>query len=999
MRKQSFFIMFFLFIFSVFSTNIAHADMHEEQTDSITQINEDDVVDDKNNGQVPHNKNIWIPQKMIKGNQSYGMIILDKASNHNQLIVLSTTNPDIAEVQKNIVVRAHQNHGIFEIMPKSQGNIAISVVYDGNQFDAHAKVYSDAQKPSMLKLVAPGEKIKAEKINAAVYSLDDNGLPVAVEHNTRIKISSSENIQVPSDVVIQFGKDHVFFPVTVKGNGFVSVTSPGFESSEISLTKTVEDVDVNFDLAPNIAHSNSLVYFYLQLEKDGKPYRPPYVVDAFLTSSNEGVVSFSNDGRVGYEQNRIFPVSLVDGFAKGVAYTKGDGSAQLLANVPAFGFASSDLVVGKAVFNADVDQTPKAVVVQNNNTSMHVTSFEKSLSEKPTDLLMWMFPNPTDRDTYAVVGTYRIEVEKAIVLEPADNDEANPIQESAIYDQFTVTPILLDDGILAVSSSGNVNHENVYGLRQDHNVPISAIEIPFEGFGEGMHEVFTSSTGLDSASNEFEIVPKYDEEYRFQITALPFSAGGGENDDDGRKDIAMISIVDGTQSIVDVSSMSESSSIDLFASLQNSLVEPDDVLMYKNVHVITAEPIFEKDMITVASEKISPQTAEIMPSGIVSSVELDVPIRVHVGETFPYVVYDVDSNGVPLKQNLVFDFSASSNLEFEDFTSLKAIAASDSEDIIVMTEHGTSSQSVEVFENSLSFVSEIDTASARVNDDVLLRIISDVAGIDYVLESPFPHSQIDTSTFVITPDRELFADVAIIGTKDGYSAFAETIQLDAKKIVTVMVSGAATNGKNLSIPYTILSGDIDESFTSPFVHDLKTRDSVIEFPAMYHTPMGHGYAFESMRVNDELLLSPILETGLDKDLDITLNYQREVFIEIKGTDGGGVYEYGQTVSVSAPDVPKVWYFVKDTFDHWEGIDGIGSSISFNATQDMQITAVYREDHSLWMIIVLASAVSVIVLGLYKKNESARWMVNEYKEKLLKVASFVLSPKKAKNTVK
>ena len=271
--------------------------------------------------------------------------------------------------------------------------------------------------------------------------------------------------------------------------------------------------------------------------------------------------------------------------------------------------------------------------------------------------------------------------------------------------------------------------------------------------------------------------------------------------------------------------------------------------------------------------------------------------------------------------------------------------------------------------------------------------------MSFTIESPFPFRQLDDDEFVITPDKELVGDITIIGTKDGYSAFSETVSLDAKKIVTVKVTGNATDRRSLSIPYTIVSDSISESFSAPFVHDLKTRDSVIEFPYVHKTPVGHGYAFENMKVNDEILFSPILETELDKDLDITLNYQREVFIDVKGTGGGGVYEYGQTVNLSAPDVPKVWYFVKDTFDHWEGIDRIDSSISFNATQDMQITAVYREDHSLWMIVVLVSAVSMIVFGLYKKNESVRWMIEEYKEKLLKVVSSSLSTKSKKKAAK
>lgn len=974
--------MIFLVAFVVFPAHTTHADSHEEQTDAIIPAINDDE-------QTPASENIWVPQKMIKGHQSYGMVILDKTSNNNRIVILGTSNSDIADVEKNTVILAHQNHGIFEIVPKSQGDVTISAVHGGNQFDAATTVYSDAKKPSMLEIIVPGEKIKADKIDAVVYSLDDNGSSVAVDHNTRVKISSSENIKTPMDVMIPFGEDHAFFPITVNGNGFVSASSNGFEPSRVDLTKTLEDVNINFNVAPNIAHKNSLVYFYLQLEKDGKPYRPPYVVDAFLTSSNEGIVSFSKEGRTDYENNRVFSVSLVDGFAKGVAYTKGEGSAQLLANVPAFGFARSDLVVGKAVFNADVNQTPQAVITQN-NASAGIATFEKSQYEDPTDLLMWVFPNPTDKDAYAVVGTYRIEIEKEIVLELAEDQT----QESVIFDQFTITPVLLDDGILAMSSSGNVNHGNAHILQQNSEVPISAIEIPLEGFGDGTHQVFASSTNLKSTNSEVVIVSQYDEEYGFQIKMLPFSIG--DDDASSRDDVAMVSIVDGTQSIIDVSTISEDGSLGLFVSSPNPFADTQEVQMYKNMHVITAEQIFEKEIITVASDRISPQTIEIMPSGVTISAELDIPARVHVDEIFPYVVYDVDSNKVPLKENNTFDLSASNKIQFVDRSFLKPLAASDDESVIVMTDHGISSQSIEIFENRLFFVSEIDSTSVRVNDKVLIRIISDVAGIDFKIESPFPNKQLDDSTFVIMPDKELNTNITIIGTKNGYSAYSETIPLDAKKIVTVDVKGLTNDGGSLSIPYRIHSQGTSDPYTAPYTHDLKTVDSVLEFPERHTTSFGYGYEFQNMVVNGDVIDSPKLETKLDEDLMITLNYQRQVYIDVVGTDGSGVYEYGETVNLEAPDIPKAWYFVKDTFDHWEGIeDKVDSSISFEATQDMQITAVYREDNSLWMVIVLTSSVAMMAFGLYKKNESVRWMVNEQTEKILKL----LSSKKIKKSEK
>ena len=959
--------------------NLISADDHEvSEGDNILQNNS--------------SNQLWVPEKMISGHKSYGMVVLDTTSNSNQLIILGTSNPDVATVQKSVIIPPNSNHGIFEINTKSKGSITINAIHNGQHYTANTIVYSDTKKPSTLEIVIPGENVKADTIYAAVYSLDENGSPIAVDRNTRIKLSSSETLKTPDRVVIPFESDHVFFPIKVNGNGFISASSQGFESSRVDIQKTLEDVNVNFDIAPKIAHENSIVYFYVQLEKDGKPFKPPYVVDAFLTSSDESVISFSKESVTNNEKkNKLFSLSLVDGFAKGMAYTKNQGTAKLLVNVPTFGFGSSEIVVGKAVFNAEeLGQTVQRVIENQNNTSAVVSRFEKITEEQPTDLLMWIFPKVTDKNSFAVVGAYRVVIEKEITLEPQEDET----QQTVLLDQFTITPTLFDEQIVTVSSSGNVKHENTYELRQNNKVPGSALEIPLMAQGDGIHSIFVSATNLDSSTSEFEVVQQYDEQYNFHITKLPFSSGTN-------KDVAMISIVDGNQNIVDVSTISEDN-LKLFISSQSLFVDSGDENiheMIKNTFIVTADEINEKGLLSVASENIPPSTIEIVPSGIVSSSEIHVSPIIHVGEEFPYVVYDVDSNGIPLGINTEFDFSSGNEIDFVDENLLSSSLASDVATIAVITDNGLSSASVEIFENELSFTSHLDSKSARVNNDVFLRVISDVIGVDFTIESPFPFRQLDDDEFVITPDKELVGDITIIGAKDGYSAFSETISLDAKKIVTVKVTGNATDGRHLSIPYTIVSDSISESFSAPFVHDLKTRDSVIEFPYVHKTPVGHGYAFENMKVNNQILFSPILETELDKDLDITLNYQREVFIDVKGTGGGGVYEYGQTVNLSAPDVPKVWYFVKDTFDHWEGIDRIDSSISFNATQDMQITAVYREDHSLWMIVVLVSAVSMIVFGLYKKNESVRWMIEEYKEKLLKVVSSSLSTKSKKKAAK
>ena len=77
---------------------------------------------------------------------------------------------------------------------------------------------------------------------------------------------------------------------------------------------------------------------------------------------------------------------------------------------------------------------------------------------------------------------------------------------------------------------------------------------------------------------------------------------------------------------------------------------------------------------------------------------------------------------------------------------------------------------------------------------------------------------------------------------------------------------------------------------------------------------GAGYAPESVRVNGKGTDGTGPDVFLDGDIKVAATYGRAVPVSVTDGTGSGVYRYGDTVRVSAPDRDRVSFLVRDVFD-------------------------------------------------------------------------------------
>ncbi|PIY90083.1 MAG: hypothetical protein COY74_03400, partial [Nitrosopumilales archaeon CG_4_10_14_0_8_um_filter_34_8] len=282
--KQSIIFSFVLAIFLVSTsmTNMIHAQ-------ELPPTDFDNGTDDASD-LFKSNVHLWAPSKMIKGEIYEGLVVLPDASTTGDLVLVTTSDRTVLELSKSITILPESNHGIFEVKALKEGDARIFVSVNGEVTNTDVRVYSSASKPDKLGIFVPSNGTKANKVPVYVFVLDRNGSPAPVKQDGIIHLSSSsEMIKIPESVTIQNQIYYARFAAEVNGDGTITASAQNLKSHTINVKRHQENVDVLMGIAPNIALENSQVYYYVWLEKDGKPFRPPYVIDVFLSSNDPKV--------------------------------------------------------------------------------------------------------------------------------------------------------------------------------------------------------------------------------------------------------------------------------------------------------------------------------------------------------------------------------------------------------------------------------------------------------------------------------------------------------------------------------------------------------------------------------------------------------------------------------------------------------------------------------------------------------------------------------------
>ena len=992
--KQSIIFSFVLAIFLVGTsmTDITHAqelppiDFDNNQTDN-------DALD-----LFKSNVRLWAPSKMIKGEIYEGLVVLPDASTAGDLVLVTTSDRTIFELSKSITILPESNHGIFEIKALKEGDARIFVSVNGEVTSTDVKVYSSASKPDKLGIFVPSNSTKANKVPVYIFVLDRNGSPASVKQDDVIVhlSSSSDMIKIPESVTIRNQTYYARFAAEVNGDGKITASAQNLRPDTIDVKRHQENVDVLMAIAPNIALQNSQVYYYVWLEKDGKPFRPPYVIDVFLSSNDPKVARLAPRSTSQHYGDGTIHARMIDGIARGTLFTGDRGSVTISANVDGFGYARAELVVGPVTSSNDENLSSNEV---QNDLSSNISQQVNSTSSRidaiyhPNIALSWVFPTKTSDKAYGVAALYWQNVTKSV---NTSMDEINGTKIQSVLSTQMLVPLPLDDRTITIASQQGLIHKTMYQMSQSNRLEssegkgrLAAIEFELTASNQGDYTISVSGPGLDTSQTKLEVVPQHTESYKIGIVSLPSRLGV-------LQDLAIVSILDEEGNLVD-SSMVQNKNIEIIPS---KIQVDKEFASGPTASTIVAGKVTEQASIVASANNVGSTTADIIPAGVSTSIEFELPEIIHVGEPFPYVIHEVDIFGTPLEKIKQIGMSTSGGIENDEGQQYLIVRNQGQGKVAVIADIGADTKIFEAFSNTMNVEVVVNKEKVRVGEKTQLAVISDIPNLEITIDSPVTFTktkeQDDNSksiSFLAYPDREGTFDVTVTAQKDGYTPVTKSLSFEAVRLFDLTVNAVSTeDGKEISAKHTlIISNQTINGINTPYKKELGPSEITMSFPPEQKTG-DRIYSLKKLQTgNEEFFNKQEIEFFLDGNAEVTAYYDRMIKVDVAGAEGSGFYPYGQKVTLSVPPKDKMSFLVRETFDHWDGLPYETEPVSFTAHEDISASIVYRDDYTFLMLVVAAIVTITLYTTKIKNKVNLRWEISKFVD-LLRNNIKVSSPK-------
>ncbi|MHB8602322.1 MAG: hypothetical protein ACYC6W_02825 [Nitrosotalea sp.] len=903
------------------------------------------TISDSSSQQNTGGFTIWVPSKMIGGQDYEGMIILDKPSNQANIFYLSASDKSTLQIPLTVTIPSLENHGIFSIKTLKDGNATVFGALNGNLAQISTVVYTSNSQPSKLQLIVPTSTTKAQAMQSYIFSEDKFGLPVSVDEDTNIVVTTSSMITAPQIVTIPRGQYYTTLPLITKGSGTISVSADSLGVATATITKIRDDVTIKLAVAPDTALPNSLSYYYIWLEKNGLPYKPPYTIHASLTSSDTNVARFGSNYDVTHFNDILYSATIRDGVAKGFVYTRNAGSTVISASVEGFGSTSANLIVGPST--------------NNHATGENITSYCSSFVPcKPNMVKIWTYPTTFDDSGYGIVALYlQVNQSNTSVIIPLGADSSTA-QLSANgpdiqYDkQISMIPTVIPGS----------NEET--GVAQ-------AVEFGIQGGGTGNYTMTASGPGEIPGVANFMVLPRYDDSYNIKITPLPIKAGINQ-------DLGIMYIADGSGAMVEPSSVFTSPpKVDITSTIQNM----PKTLYFTSTNMILSGAITVPSDVAASIQGIPTSAVSIIPLDAATNIEFELPPRVHVGEKFPYVAYKTDAFGIPLARIVPSDVSTITGVNFDSTGKYMTVNQEGRVTIAVLSEDGAITQSINAFYNDMSVNTDANNTIFKVGKDNTFDIKSDISNVIYDVQSIFHVIKKGDGQYSITPTREQNFDVTIFAHKDGFRPVSKVLHLVSKKIIDVSMTAKGNDETQLHIIPKLTINNYSITQDTPFVTTVNAGNTYIELPPKVIFT-NKNYVLHTIDIGDQRYAENKVQTYLEEDSNIIATY--DLMLSVNATDaiGGGFYPYGSTVTLNAPEKWQMSFLVRHVFDHWEGtnlpFDSKKNNVSFQAKDDVFATTIYRTDYTYLMLAIAGPITGIFAM---KKRNDISWYVREIKDRL------------------
>lgn len=911
---------------------------------------------------------LTVPPHMIVNESYEGMITLLEPSNSEMMAVISSSNEFILKTDKTVKISTNANHGIFKITPLNEGEIVISILYDGKLLTSETKVFSKKSDAQKLKLILPSNSTVTTDMKGFVFLLDGNDSPIPSEFDRIISLTSSEKITTPINVVIKNGTSYAMFPVSVKATGEINAIATQLKSDTIHIEKSQEIIDVKIGIAPTIVLEESYTNYFIWLEKDGKPYTVKGVQKVEIQSSNTDVIRLGVSPSNHKNENTMI-VSMYDGISKGRLYTGDSGIVEISASITNYGHTSTMVYVGSTQLSSNNDES--------NNTSVNDGEYE---SLEINNIQFSVYPNITNDVAYGVASLYHAEQTEEIEITLDDNG----VQVSNIVEQTVLVPVKTEDVLISISSENGLKHNSSY-LLDDIQFPTHSkiFEISAESIG---NYTITVTGGNSYSTSSLFVTTDHNSDYKIKIVELPILSHYSQP-------LLMVSIVNENDELLDISELFGSSiSVDVYST--NARTTSSSILFDENVGIVSGL-LTGISSITISSDIFGAITQDITPSGVPVSLELFSPSMVHSGESFPIVIHEIDSKGTPLFKK---DSNTVSSSGFESLANGRIVMIGEgTQNIAILSGLGGGFQKeIELFVNKLNFDLDVDNNKPRLGQSVIIKIDSPIKGITYDIDSPFPYDKIDSNTFEITPDHEINdAVITIIGKLDGFATTNKQVSVTSVNLVEIKVSATSVSGDIITPKFKLSLTDVESTFSAPYTLTIKPQSAIITMP-QDHKTVTSGYKMIELSINGKIINGNTIEFYAGSDKEITAIYDRFVKITVIDGDGSGIYPYGDKVTISAPDKHIVPILVRETFDYWIGIEERQSSFVVTTENDIEITAIYKDDYSILMILIFSIVVGIFVIILRKGDSVYKYhlenVIESVTDQIKKITKFLPTKK-------
>lgn len=901
--------------------------------------------------------NLWIPPSMLENEHYEGVVIIDNAYAHGSEILLTSSNPSHISVDHETIILPGENHAIFSIYPHTATSETVNIFasIDGPLISAESRIYSQQSIPSKLKVIFPSNKTMTDSVITYVFVVDENEAPTRADSDIEILLETGHALDAPDSVTISKGNFYTSFLTKVFGDDTIWAHTTGLKSGHAKIEKTSHEATLQIGIAPNPVGENGHAKYYAWLQVDGQLYSPPRVQVGHIHSNSTSVAGFQ---AIGLENSESETLYMKNGIASGTIYTRNAGVVSITASFPDVGTATSSIIVGpELVYN---DKSISAATCTNEpKRSLYVIN----------SINAWVYPNITNGPISLTVAPYHEKVANDMCLTELSNIDypnCDPPQTRNTCGLIRY-PMEVDGRLVSLSvSPSGVVYDRTVELTQ-HKLKSFFTEFELDVRDVGDYVLNATTTNVLPASANFSMNSENSKKYELHVTPLPVAT------DSTMQDIALISITDSEGAIVDTK--------DVFgrptkATIAGPTIEDSTVIVTGDSAKFSAA-LDSGTTITATAPGLVRGVATISLPGIASSIDLDIPNKVHLHEEFPFAMHTVDSAGTLIGTSQDIELVAS-GISYDLQSRRMNSSLIGNVTMSILTDYGAHQQSVDVFANELDIDVRASEATARVRTPFRIDVLSS-SEFDMNVSTSIPWQAIENSTSInVTSDVPGTFPVTITASKRGYAPESKTIHVTVEDYAKLDVSALGTDGMQLELVDVSLSlntrnsKETTSNIVLPWTREYENLSSAeIIFPYSYGTD--DGYIFSNATVNGHSYNQNTIHFSVSSDTNIHAIYDRSVIVSIDGdhdVTGTGHYEYGDDVKLVANTKGKLAFLVIEVFKHWENLPDDAriedNVVHFTASKNTHVSAVYSDDYIGTLVVLFAAMSLIIGLKYYKK---------------------------------